>query len=374
MSRTETAVPFVDLRPSFVDIRDDVLADVADLVESCRFTNGPAVQEFEEAFARYVGARHCVGMASGLDALRLPLQAASIGDGDEVIVPAMTFVATWEAVSQVGAIPVPVDVSDADYCLTALAAEAALTERTRAVIPVHLYGRMADPQGFAELHSRRRDIFVLEDACQAHGARDGGMAAGTVGAAAAFSFYPGKNLGAAGDAGALLTDDAGLAGRTLALREHGEKAKYEHELIGWTARLDTIQAALLLRKLPFLDAWNAERRAAAEWYLQALDGVGDLVLPPGTDDGDSSWHLFVVRTVDPVGLGAHLSSHGIATGRHYPTPPHLSTAYAALGYGSGDFPVAERIARECLSLPMYPGITEDQLERVAAGIRSWFGS
>jgi dTDP-4-amino-4,6-dideoxygalactose transaminase len=200
------------------------------------------------------------------------------------------------------------------------------------------------------------------------------MDAGTVGAAAAFSFYPGKNLGAAGDAGALVTSDPELAETVLALREHGQMAKYEHDLIGWTARLDTIQAALLLRKLPLLDTWNAERRAAAEWYLQALAGVGDLVFPLVPDRDASAWHLFVVRTADPVGLAAHLAGHGIATGRHYPEPPHVSRAYAALGYGPGDFPVAERIARECLSLPMFPGITEEQLERVAACIRSWFAS
>ena len=373
-SRTDIAVPFVDLPASFADIRDDVLADIAALLESCRFTNGPAVQEFEEAFARYVGAPHCVGLASGLDALRLALQAADVGEGDEVIVPAMTFVATWEAVSQIGATPVPVDVSDADCCLTAAAAEAAVTERTRAVIPVHLYGRMADPRGFAELRARLRNVLVLEDACQAHGARRGGLDAGTVGTAAAFSFYPGKNLGAAGDAGALVTSDPELAETVLALREHGQTAKYEHDLIGWTARLDTIQAALLLRKLPHLDTWNAERRAAAERYLQALAGVGDLVLPLVADRDASAWHVFVVRTAEPVALAAHLAGHGIATGRHYPEPPHVSRAYAALGYGPGDFPVAERIARECISLPMFPGITDEQLERVATAIRSWFAS
>jgi dTDP-4-amino-4,6-dideoxygalactose transaminase len=373
-SHTEIAVPFVDLRTSFVDIHDDVLADVAALLESCRFVNGAAVQEFEEAFARYVGTSHCVGLASGLDALRLVLQAAGVGPGDEVIVPAMTFIATWEAVSQVGATPVPVDVSDSDCCLSAAAVEAAMTSRTRAVVPVHLYGRMADPRGFSELGARRRDVLVLEDACQAHGAERAGLTAGTVGAAAAFSFYPGKNLGAAGDAGALVTSDAELAQRVLALREHGQAAKYEHDLIGWTARLDTIQAAVLQRKLPLLEAWNAERRAVADWYVRELSGVGDLALPVVADPDASAWHLFVVRTADPVGLAGQLAARGVATGRHYPEPPHVSRAYAALGHGPGDFPVSERIARECLSLPIYPGITEEQLERVAAGVRSWFGS
>jgi dTDP-4-amino-4,6-dideoxygalactose transaminase len=230
---------------------------------------------------------------------------------------------------------------------------------------------MADPGRLAEF-GRRRELFVLEDACQAHGAQRGGVSAGAVGNAAAFSFYPGKNLGAAGDAGALVTNDADLAERVLALREHGQVRKYEHELVGWTARLDTIQAAVLLRKLSLLDAGNAERRAAADWYRHELEGVGDLVVPNVPDVSVPVWHLFVLRTADPTGLAVHLAERGIATGRHYPEPPHMSHAYATLGYGPGDFPVAEQLARECLSLPIYPGIREAQLEHVAASVRSWF--
>ena len=369
----DTAVPLFDLRMSFGGIRDEVLADMTTLVDSCEFTNGPAVHGFEEAFARYLGTLHCVGLASGLDALRLALQAAAIGEGDEVIVPAMTFVATWEAVSQVGAIPVPVDVSETDYCMDLDAAQARVAARTRAIVPVHLYGQMAEPVRLAEL-GRRRELFVLEDACQAHGAKRGGVRAGAVGNAAAFSFYPGKNLGAAGDAGALVTNDGDLAGRVLALREHGQVRKYEHELVGWTARLDTIQAAVLLRKLSLLDAWNAERGAVADWYMHELDSVGDLILPSVPDGSVPAWHLFVVRTADPTGLAAHLAERGIATGRHYPEPPHMSHAYSILGYGPGDFPVTEQLARECLSLPIYPGIREGQLEHVTASVRSWFAS
>jgi dTDP-4-amino-4,6-dideoxygalactose transaminase len=251
------------------------------------------------------------------------------------------------------------------------AALARATARTRAIVPVHLYGQMADPGRLTEL-GRRRQLFVLEDACQAHGAQRGSVSAGAVGNAAAFSFYPGKNLGAAGDAGALVTNDGDLAKRVLALREHGQVRKYEHELVGWTARLDTIQAAVLLRKLSLLDAGNAERRAAADWYLHELECVGDLIVPSVPDGSVPVWHLFVVRTADPTGLAAHLAERGIATGRHYPEPPHLSHAYSTLGYGPGDFPVAEQLARECLSLPIYPGIREGQLEHVAASVRSWF--
>jgi dTDP-4-amino-4,6-dideoxygalactose transaminase len=364
-------VPFLDLGRSFDDIREDVLADVADALERAAFVNGPAVLEFEAAFARACGTEHCIGMSSGLDALRLALQASGVGPGDEVVVPAATFVATWEAVSQVGATPVPVDVSETDYCIDAGAAAAAFGERTRAIVPVHLYGQMADPAGLDKLASSDGPT-VIEDACQAHGAARRGRRAGSVGTAAAFSFYPSKNLGAIGDAGALVTSDGALAERVRALREHGQRRKYEHTWIGWTARLDAIQAAVLLRKLPFLERWNDDRRRAATWYGQALEGMGDLVLPEVGEASIPVWHVYVVRTADPVGLGTFLRERGVETGRHYPEPIHLSEAYRALGHRPGAFPVAEALARECLSLPMFPGISEDQLERVARAIESWF--
>jgi dTDP-4-amino-4,6-dideoxygalactose transaminase len=364
-------VPFLDLGRSFDDIREDVLADVADALERAAFVNGPAVLEFEAAFARACGTEHCIGMSSGLDALRLALQASGVGPGDEVVVPAATFVATWEAVSQVGATPVPVDVSETDYCIDAGAAAAAFGERTRAIVPVHLYGQMADPAGLDKLASSDGPT-VIEDACQAHGAARRGRRAGSVGTAAAFSFYPSKNLGAIGDAGALVTSDGALAERVRALREHGQRRKYEHTWIGWTARLDAIQAAVLLRKLPFLERWNDDRRRAATWYGQALEGMGDLVLPEVGEASIPVWHVYVVRTADPVGLGTFLRRRGVETGRHYPEPIHLSEAYRALGHRPGAFPVAEALARECLSLPMFPGISEDQLERVARAIESWF--
>jgi len=372
-SRLAGNVPFLDLRAGFDLIRDEVLADIADSLATGAFTNGPAVREFEQAFAEYCGVVHCVGLASGLDALRLALQALELESGDEVLVPAMTFIATWEAISQAGAVPVPVDVSPLDYNIDIGGAGSAVAERTRAIVPVHLYGQMADPDvlsSFAEKHG----LTVVEDACQAHGASRQGVRAGSAGDAAAFSFYPSKNLGAMGDAGALVTSDQELAGRVRALREHGQAKKGQHASIGWTARLDTIQAAVLLRKLPMLDRWNDERRAAADWYAHAFEEIGDLTLPVVAYDSVPVWHLYVVRTVDPVGLAGHLRDRGIQTGRHYLEPPHLSQAYESLGYRSGAFPIAEGLAQEGLSLPMFPGISESQLEAVAEGVRSWFGN
>jgi dTDP-4-amino-4,6-dideoxygalactose transaminase len=365
-----SSVPFLELARSFEGIRDDVLADVADALDTATFVNGPAVAAFEAAFASLCEVDHCVGLASGLDGLRLALEACGVGANDEVLVPAMTFVATWEAVSQVGAIPVPVDVSADDYGMDLAAAEAAIGERTRAALPVHLYGQMVDPFGLARLAAR--DVVVVEDACQAHGAARAGSIAGSIGAAGVFSFYPSKNLGAIGDAGALVTSDEQLASRVRALREHGQTRKYEHTSIGWTARLDTIQAAVLLRKLRFLQRWNDERRRVAGWYAEALEGIGDLVLPRVADDSEPVWHVYVVLTEDPDGLVRHLGERGVGTGRHYPEAPHLSEAYRSLGYRSGAFPVAERIARQCLSLPMFPGLTEEQVRYVADAARSWF--
>lgn len=366
-------VPFLDLRGSFEAIRDDVLADLSRSLSSGAFTNGPAVREFEEAFAAYCEVADCVGLASGLDALRLALQALDVGPGDEVLVPAMTFIATWEAVSQLGATPVPVDVTTVDYGIDLEAADAAVGARTRAVVPVHLYGQMVDPEACRRFTSAR-GLAIVEDACQAHGAERRGVRAGSFGAAAAFSFYPTKNLGAMGDAGALVTSDLELASRARALREHGQRRKNEHSWIGWTARLDTIQAAALLRKLPLLDSWNEGRRTAAARYEQALAGVGDLVLPPVAADSQPAWHVYVVMTRDPAGLANYLSERRIQTGRHYPEPIHLGEAYRALGYQRGAFPVAERLARECLSLPMFPGMTESHVEAVVRGIESWFAS
>lgn len=352
-------------------LRDAVLDDFARVLDANAFVNGPAVGDFEAAFAAYCGTLHCVGVASGLDALRLALLARDYEPGSEAIVPAHTFVATVEAVTQAGLRPVMVDVCDEDNCIDPAAVEAAITPRTRAVVPVHLYGQLADMGSLIDL-AGRHDLDLLEDAAQAHGASRDGRFAGATGFAAGFSFYPGKNLGAMGDAGAIVTSDEALASRVRALREHGQREKYVHEWDGYTARLDTLQAAVLLRKLPLLDGWNAQRSAAAGWYANALEGVGDLRLPHVVSGSSPVWHLYVVRTGDPDALAAFLRERGVGTGRHYPVPVHLAPAFAYLGYRSGAFPGSEAIARECLSLPMYPGLSEAAVAVVAEAIGEYF--
>jgi dTDP-4-amino-4,6-dideoxygalactose transaminase len=368
---TSVSVPFLDLAPSHSPIKEQLLADIGELIDSGAFTNGPQVATFEAAFAAFCRRNHCVGVASGLDALRLALVACGIAPRDEVILPANTFVATAEAVTQAGGTPVLVDVGEADYNLDPAAVEAAIGPRTRFLLPVHLYGQLADMQALTRI-ADRHCLRIVEDACQAHGAERDGLAAGEAGVAAAFSFYPGKNLGAFGDAGAVVLDSAAIAGQLRALREHGQTAKYVHDWIGWTSRLDTIQAIALLAKLRHLAGWNAERRTAAACYLERLGGVGDLILPPVAPDSDPVWHLFVVRTADPDALAGHLRNLGIATGRHYPHAIHLTDAYAALGLREGAYPVTEALARECLSLPIYPGITEGQLESVCNAVVQYF--
>jgi dTDP-4-amino-4,6-dideoxygalactose transaminase len=369
--RSRAEVPFIDLAPTNLALKGRLLDALDDLVDTGAFTDGPAVSQFEQAFAAFCGSRWCVGVSSGLDALRLSLLAAGIEEGDEVILPAMTFVATLEAVTQAGGRPLVVDIAPSDYGLDVEAARAAITSRARFLLPVHLYGQMADMRALGDL-ARRYGLAVIEDACQAHGARRDGLRAGTAGAAGAFSFYPTKNLGAFGDAGALITDDEALAVRARALRQHGQTAKNRHESEGYTARLDTIQALVLLLKLPFLERWNGERRRLAALYHQALAGVGDLVLPPVPRGSEPVWHLYVVRSAYARRLEAHLSARGIATGRHYPCPPPLTPAFAWLGHRQGEFPVAEALAAEGLSLPIFPGMTEGQLERVTEAVQEFF--
>jgi dTDP-4-amino-4,6-dideoxygalactose transaminase len=368
---SKLGVPILDLGPTHEPLKDALLGEFGRLIDSNAFTNGPEVAAFERAWAAYCNAQRGVGLASGLDALRLALIAAGIEPGEEVIVPAHTFVATFEAVSQAGGIPVPVDVTDSDYNIDVAAAAAAVSPRTRFVMPVHLYGQLCD------LHELNRaasaaGLGVIEDACQAHGAMREGIRAGETSLAAAFSFYPGKNLGAMGDAGALVTNDGALADRVCALREHGQRAKYRHEFAGYTARLDTIQAIVLLAKLGHLEGWNEERRAIAAEYDERLADIGDLVLPSVAKDSEPVWHLYVVRTASSTRLGEFLSGRGIGTGRHYPEPPHLSEAYRSLRYRAGEFPVAERIATEALSLPLFPGMTEQQVDAVVEGVTAFF--
>jgi dTDP-4-amino-4,6-dideoxygalactose transaminase len=286
-------------------------------------------------------------------------------------VPANTFVATFEAVSQVGARPVPVDASERDYNLDASRLEASISDRTRAVIPVHQYGQMADIRSVRDM-ATRHGFALLEDACQAHGAVRDDLVAGAAGHAGAFSFYPGKNLGAFGDAGALVSDDETLIERVKALREHGQREKYRHELIGYTARLDTIQALVLLRKLPLLSQWNEQRRAAARLYDEGPQNVGDVRLPPVPDGSSPVWHVYAVRTGRRDELAAFLRVHAIGTGRHCRQPAHLSAAYRHLGYRRGEFPVTEALADELLSLPKFPRMSESQVGAVVGAVREFF--
>jgi dTDP-4-amino-4,6-dideoxygalactose transaminase len=369
--RSVVEVPFVDLSTQTQAVKAGVLADIEELLDAGSFVNGPAVAALEAAFAEACGTKVCVGVASGLDALRLALLAAGIEPGDEVIVPAMTFVATFEAVVQAGGVPVPVDVYEDDIGIDVAAVATACNERTRFVMPVHLYGQPVDLVALRDLASSR-GLAVIEDACQAHGAQRDGIPVGTAGLAAAFSFYPSKNLGAMGDAGALVTDDIGLAERVRALREHGETRRYYSDTVGYTARLDALQAVVLTRKLPYLEAWNKDRRRAAMVYSQALEGVGDLRLPVTAPRTTHVWHLYTVRTADPSGLADHLAANGVATGRHYPQPPHLSPAFEHLGHRVGSFPVAEAVGQETLSLPIFPGITTRQQEAVVTAIQAFF--
>jgi dTDP-4-amino-4,6-dideoxygalactose transaminase len=366
-----TSVPFLDLGAVHRDLKDELLRDIAALVDDGAFVNGPAVAVFEDAFARYCGTTNCVGTGSGLDALRLALQAAAVEPGDEVIVPAQTFVATLEAVTQAGAVPVPVDISADDWNIDPSAVEASTSVRTRFVMPVHLYGQMADMRRILRI-AARHELAVIEDACQAHGATRDGIGAGTAGLAGGFSFYPGKNLGAMGDAGAVVTSDGSLAARVRAFREHGQTRKYHHEWEGWTSRLDTMQAMVLRLKLRDLDRWNRERAAVAAAYTEALSGVGDLELPHVAPGSRHVWHLYVVCTADPTALGAFLTDRGIESGRHYPEPVHLSPAYRRLGYRRGRFPVAERLAARCLSLPIFPGMSETDVEQVVGAVTAFF--
>lgn len=355
-------VPFLDLGAASAELDEQLSEALLRVLRSGWYVLGTEVEAFERAWASYVGVQHCVGVANGLDALHLALRAMDVGAGDEVIVPSNTYIATWLAVTHTGATPVPVEPDPTTYNLDPGLIEAAITRRTRVILPVHLYGQAADMEPIVDV-AHRHGLSVLEDAAQAHGARDRGRRAGSLGDAAAWSFYPGKNLGALGDAGAVTTDDAAMADRLRALRNYGSTRKYINDVIGWNSRLDEVQAAVLTAKLSVLDAWNDRRRTVAGRYLEGLAGT-DLVLPTVPDRAEPVWHLFVVRTPERDALVRHLADAGIGTLIHYPVPPHLQRAYARLGLGEGAFPVSEAIHREVVSLPMSPHLTDAQVDAV----------
>jgi dTDP-4-amino-4,6-dideoxygalactose transaminase len=360
-------VLFVDLQAQYRAIKTEVDEAIRRVLDTSAFILGREVEAFERAFAEYVGARACVGVSNGTAAIQLALQACGVGPGDEVVVPANTFFATAEAVSTAGATPVFVDCDPVTYNLDAARIEAVINERTRAVIPVHLYGQPADLDAVFEV-AERHDLLVIEDAAQAHGARYKGSRVGPLARAGCFSFYPGKNLGAYGEGGAVVTNDAEVARRLRMLRDHGSEQKYRHELVGYNSRLEGMQGAVLNVKLKYLDDWNSLRRRHAARYRELLAPLADsgaLALPFEADYAEHVYHLFVVQTDARDELQRYLSAAGVQTGIHYPVPVHLQPAYAALGHKEGDFPNAESQSKRVLSLPMFAELTEQQIRYVA---------
>jgi dTDP-4-amino-4,6-dideoxygalactose transaminase len=369
MVGVETAVPFLDLKAPYLELQTEIDEAVRRVLASGWYLLAGELESFEEAFALYTGAKLCVGVANGLDALHLSLRAMGIGPGDEVIVPSNTYIATWLGVTHAGASPVPVEPDERTYNISPHVIEAAITSRTKAILPVHLYGQSADMEPILEL-ARSYGIKVLEDAAQAHGACYRGRKVGAIGLATTWSFYPTKNLGALGDAGAITTNDDDLADKLRVLRNYGSRVKYVNEVVGHNSRLDEVQAAVLSVKLGYLDKWNARRVKIAARYLGGLENTS-LDLPYVDQSSQPAWHLFVVRTPERDALRAHLHANGIHTMIHYPIPPHLQDAYASLQIREGSLPISESIHREVLSLPMGPHMTDDQVERVIETIRQF---
>ncbi len=358
------AVPFLDLAAAHADVAAEVEAGWAEVLARTAFVGGPQVRAFESEYSAWSGIAHCVGLGNGTDAIELALRALGIGPGDEAILPANTFIATAEAVARSGATPVLVDCHLDTALIDLEAAAGAVTERTRAVLPVHLYGQTAQVERLRPLLPER--VAILEDAAQSQGAQRHGVSAGKLGDIAATSFYPGKNLGAYGDAGAVLTDRDDLAATVALLREHGSPRKYEHAVLGFNSRLDTLQAVVLSAKLRRLDGWNAARRAAAARYDGMLAGVAGVTGPVVAEGNEPVWHLYVVRVAERDRVLKELHAAKIGAGIHYPTAVHRTEAFASLGLGAGAFPNAELLADEIISLPMFPNITPAQQERVVS--------
>ena len=360
-------VPFVDLRAQYEALRDEIDAGVRRVLESSSFVLGREVEAFEREFAEYVGARFCVGLNSGTAAVQLALQAAGVGPGDEVIVPANTFFATAEAVSTAGATPRFVDCDPASSNIDPSKIEAAITGRTRAVLPVHLYGQPADLDAVFAV-ARRHNLLVIEDAAQAHGAEYKGRRVGALGLAGCFSFYPGKNLGAYGEGGAAVSSDARMLQQMRLLRDWGSPRRYEHTLKGFNYRMDGIQGAILRVKMKYIDAWTEARRSRAAVYARHLSDA-PVQLPRERAGCRHVYHVYAVRTRERQRMQAALQAQGIHTGVHYPIPVHLQPAHADLGYKRGDFPVSEQLADEVLSLPMFPELTDGQVEEICTVVR-----
>jgi dTDP-4-amino-4,6-dideoxygalactose transaminase len=362
-------IPFVDLQAQYLAIKPEIDAAISEVLESAQFVLGPAVAAFEKQFARFCEAKHAVGVNSGTSAIHLALLALGVGPGDEVITVPHTFVATVAAIHYCGARPVYVDIDETSYTMDPAGLEKAITPRTKAILPVHLYGQSAPLDEIVAI-GRRRGLRVIEDACQAHGTHHRGQRVGGLADAGSFSFYPGKNLGAYGEGGAVVTNDDAVAERIQLLRDWGAPRKYEHLLRGYNYRLEALQAAVLGVKLRHLDRWNAARASVADVYDQALSGTS--VKPPQRVPwSDHVYHVYAVRTRERARLQSFLRERGIQTGIHYPTPCHLQPAYADPAYGSGSFPVSERVASEIFSLPMFPELGAHRAQAVAAAVRDF---
>jgi dTDP-4-amino-4,6-dideoxygalactose transaminase len=357
-------VPFLDLKMQLEAIRGEIEYSIREVLESSAFVGGPFVEKFEKSFADFCGCGHAVGVSSGTSALWMTLISLGIGPGDEVITVPNTFIATAEAISQCGARPVFVDVEENSYTLNPELLEGAVTPKTKAIIPVHLFGQPADMDPIMKFAASRK-LFVIEDACQAHGALYNGSPVGLIGDAGCFSFYPGKNLGAYGEAGAVVTNNAELAKKVSMLRDHGQSRKYFHGIIGWNGRMDGIQGAVLSVKLKYLARWNDARRKNAELYNDLLGDLDDIILPRQMSYARHVYHIYAVRVKNRDALVGRLAEKGISCLIHYPLPVHLQDAYRHLGMVKGSFPVSEKCAEEFLSLPMYPELTREQIDYVA---------
>jgi len=364
-------VPFLDLKKQYQSIKDEVNVSIQQVMDSGRFALGENVKSFEKEFASFCGAEYAVGVANGTDALHLALLACGIGKGDEVITAPDTFIATTEAISQTGARIVFVDVNLSTYNIDVSQIEKAINKKTKAILPVHLFGQPADMNPIVKI-ARKYNLKVIEDACQAHGAEYKSKKAGSIGDAGCFSFYPSKNLGAFGDGGIMVTNNKEIAQKVKMLRDHGQIKKYEHLVEGYNSRLDEIQAGILRVKLKRLNAWNNLRRGNASIYNELLKNIDEIITPFEAEYVRHIYYLYVIRTKKRDKLQEYLKSKGIGTGLHYPIPLHLQKAYKYLGYKEGDFPIAEKVAREGLSLPMFPELTEEQIEKVAREIKAFF--
>src|SRR5213082_1519490 len=362
-------VPLLDLKAHPEPMREELLAAISEVIDSSAFAGGPFVAKFEQDFAAFCGASYAIGVGNGTDALWLSLLALGIGAGDEVITAPMTFMATAEAISFCGAKPVFVDIDERTYTLDPNLLERAITRRTKEIIPVHLFGQVADMDPILEI-ARRHGLPVIEDACQAHGAEYKGRRAGSLGTCGCFSFYPGKNLGALGEAGAVVTNSEELTNKIQMLRDHGQAKKYHHALIGWNARMDGIQGAVLRVKLRYLSKANDARRAHARSYNQQLADFEDLITPVEAGYARHVYHVYTVRCRTRDRILQAMAGRGIACGIHYPVPVHLQEAYRFLGYAKGSCPVAEQCADEFLSLPMFPELSADQIQAVSSGVKA----